>query len=108
MHLHKNILDNICDGNIQYYIEYMDSLKLEIKNTIKGISAFLKNSDIVQLRANVHKLISIICYLEKNDELLHICKYILFEPKPNEAKYDIANYIYYTNELLKYDIRVLF
>jgi hypothetical protein len=85
-----------------------NGVKDEITNTKIIIGKFLINNNVVQLRCNVHKLISIICYLEKNEELLHLCKYILFQPKPNEAKYDIANYIYYTNELLKYNIRDLF
>jgi len=72
---------------------------------IENINKFTQTRDVNKLRIEVHKLISVICYLDKNDEIVHLCKYILHQPKENP---EMKILDYYTNEIIKYDFRILF
>jgi len=107
MKIHNNILELICDGDVFQYKEYMKMLKDEMKQIFKLIATFLIDHNVDNLRLNVHKLISMICYLENNNELLHICKYILFQSKTTPES-DMLNYLHFSNELLNYNLLELF
>jgi hypothetical protein len=106
---------NVCDNNLDDYIEYIDLLRKKLKEiiiTIKEISIrkLEKADDITNLRYNVHKLISHICYLEKNEELIYLCRYILFQPKKEKMgeSLNTFNYLYYTTKLLDFDFSSMF
>jgi len=112
MRIHHNILTHICHGNLSDYIEYVDLLYKEIKEILDSISHihnnFEKPENIIKLRYNVHKLISHICYLENNEEPIHLCRYILFQPKKELDSICKFNYLYYTKQLLEYQFKSLF
>jgi len=107
MKLHANIFHLLCDDNMTYYIEYINMLRSEIIEIMTKIRTFLENTHIISLRFNVHKLISMICYLENNDELLHLCKYLLHQSKKLDPGPEMQNYLYYTREIVNYNYRAL-
>lgn len=111
MYLHKMVYKNICDCNMDYYNEYISEIKddfIKIIKNIKTIKIFENSKDIINLRQNVHKLISLICYLDRSDDLLHLCKYVLHQPKDNITNPDLFNYKYYVDEILSYDYSKIF
>lgn len=96
--IHERLFCDIFDKNYDLYIEFMKVVQDEYKETI----IVLHNSNtVLDIRNNTHKLVGILSNLLSTscDELLYICKWLLF----NEKTYSIDFYLPYVKQIIEYD-----
>jgi hypothetical protein len=96
--IHEKIFFDVFHKNYDLYNDFMKVIQYEYKQTILD----LKNSKtVLDIRNNTHKLVSIISNLMSTscDELLYICKLLLF----NEKTCTVDFYLPYVKEIIEYD-----
>jgi len=98
MKIHKNIFYNICDKNVDLYMEIIKNIRDEYKEAITNIKI---ETNVSIIRYNVHKLLGLICYLGNTEEIFYICKMML---QNNKTETDYKKYEYWIQKL--YDISI--
>ena len=93
LQIQKFIFQEVCNKNMDVYNEFITTIKQEFYDTIGKINPCY-SIDII--RYSTHKLVSIVSYLDYNDEVLYICSLILAIDKKNT---DISPYYPYLSML---------
>jgi hypothetical protein len=96
--IHKQLLYELFDKNIDLYFKFMNTIKIEYMNTINELK--LSNT-VNEIRFNVHKLISIISNLTITEisEILFLCKALLLIDK----SYPIDYYFSCVDNIIDFD-----
>jgi hypothetical protein len=100
--IHEKLFNTICDRNMDSYEEIICSLKFEYMAIINELK---KSNNIPTIRFQVHKMISIVCMLDNNDQIIFLCKRLLSIEKnlKNKSLYEeCLQYIF------EYDRKELF
>ena len=79
MHIHERLYKEICEENYTLYKELVRNINMDYHHCISILN--LKNNSIPEIRYNVHKILGIISYLDKNGELVYLCKCLLLYDK---------------------------
>ena len=85
MYLHEKLYKEICEENYCLYKELVRNINADYNRCIAILN--LKENSISEIRYNVHKILSIIYYLDKNAELVYLCKCVLLYDKKT-TKYE--------------------
>ena len=85
MYLHEKLYKEICEENYCLYKELVRNINADYNSCIAILN--LKENSISEIRYNVHKILSIISYLDKNAELMYLCKCVLLYDKKT-TKYE--------------------
>jgi len=100
--IHKDLFYNTFNKNIDLYLEFIEIIKSEYKETIYNLS---KSTTILDIRNNVHKLISIISNIKSSitNELLYLCKLLL----QNEKIMNIDYYYPMVKPIVEYNSYII-
>lgn len=98
INIHKKLFYEVFDKNIDAYNDFIKIINHEYVETINNLKI---SNNIVDIRFNVHKLISIINNLlsTKCDELLYLCRLLLL----TEKIVHIDLYLLYIKNIINYD-----
>jgi hypothetical protein len=97
MYIHYKLLE-LCHNNVTLYKEYIQNIIIEYHHYKKELINSIKENSILAIRQTTHKILGIIAYLEKTNELIYLCKIILLYDKTSTFdtyKQDIENLINY-------------
>jgi len=81
--IHTKLFNEICNQDIQLYVEFIDMVNYEYDQSIQIMET---SDDVLHIRMNVHKLIGILSYLysEPTEEIIYLCKILLQNDKNNK------------------------
>lgn len=80
MYIHDKLFE-ICNNKIQLYQELIQNIMHEYNYCINNIIIAKKENNIIVTREVAHKILGLISYLDKTNELVYLCKRILLYDK---------------------------
>jgi len=100
--IYKRIFYDICDKNIDVYMDFITDIRNECIETIRELQR--PEITVNQIRYLVHKLVGVLSFLESNNDLFYFCKMLLHIDKNNE---DLSLYTHWINEIKNYNINTI-
>ena len=102
INIHKNLFYEVFNKNIDLYYDFIKIIKQEYNGCIIDLA---KSTTVLEIRNNTHKMLSIITNLlsTKCDELLYLCKLLLFTKKTEP----IHIYLPYVKDIIEYDRKII-
>lgn len=102
INIHKNLFYDVFNKNFDLYDDFIKVIKKEYTKCINDLD---KSTNVLEIRNNVHKIVGIISNLlsTKCDELLYLCKLLLFTKKTES----IDIYLPYVKNIIEYDKTII-
>ena len=102
MFIHRFIFDEICNKDMDAYMDFIKSIQSNFMSIKKELIQDFRQLTIPKIRYLAHKLTGILTYLDNMSELIFICKSILHVDK---SCVNMSVYLPYIEMLRDYDIK---